>query len=236
MEWANFEGDKIRATPNSIGYCAGCGTKLTPRCGLNNKWHWAHPPKTCDPWYEPESKWHINWKNLFPKEQQEVRMEDHRADIKGKNYVVELQHSPISTDEIYERENFYRDMIWIFDLREPFKKGHFTIKEQDLSNDPYPVHYSDWEICQWSWSWMRKSIISCKAPVLLHLEKGLLLNVYNFQRKGYAHRISKSSLLNEVNGDPVGLLKTMSFSPILYKPNELYEMRGFGHHRNRIFY
>lgn len=96
--------------------CSGCGDDVIAKCGEIKIWHWAHVNKECDSWYEPESAWHIGWKSLAPPDNQEVVIGPHRADIRtSKGTVIELQHSPISPEEIREREQFYGDMIWIFD-------------------------------------------------------------------------------------------------------------------------
>jgi hypothetical protein len=42
----------------------------------------------------------------------------HRADIKSPKCVIELQSSSISVDEVYERESFYENMVWVLDARE----------------------------------------------------------------------------------------------------------------------
>lgn len=91
-------------------------------------WHWAHKSLIdCDPWYEPESQWHVDWKMLFPADCQEVVVGRHRADVKTARGVIEFQRSHISMAEISEREEFYGDMVWIlkgedfeqnFDIRE----------------------------------------------------------------------------------------------------------------------
>jgi competence CoiA-like predicted nuclease len=92
------------------------------KCGSINIWHWAHVTTVdCDAWGEPESEWHLNWKRGLPLDWIEVVMEDddckHRADIRlPTGLVIELQHSPISVEEIQKREAFYQNMIWIFDL------------------------------------------------------------------------------------------------------------------------
>lgn len=115
MRYANNrEGDKIEATPNVEAYCPGCKSKLLPKCGSINIWHFAHKNTDCDTWYEPETKWHREWKDNYPKKWQEVVIGNHRADIvTDKNVVIELQNSSISKDEIVERERFYKKMIWI---------------------------------------------------------------------------------------------------------------------------
>ena len=44
------------------------------------------------------------------------------ADIIGTNdCVIELQHSAIAADEIAEREDFYGNMVWVFDATERFE-------------------------------------------------------------------------------------------------------------------
>lgn len=46
----------------------------------------------------------------------EVSRGEHRADIVAKDgAVIELQHSPISVDEILARERFYGKMLWLID-------------------------------------------------------------------------------------------------------------------------
>lgn len=115
MIWAEKNGEKVRAEPNVVAKCSICNEIVVPKYGQIKVWHFAHKSnKDCDDWYELESEWHKSWKDLFPKEQQEVIVGKHRADIKlqsGK--VIELQSSSISSKEIREREDFYGNMIWI---------------------------------------------------------------------------------------------------------------------------
>jgi competence CoiA-like predicted nuclease len=117
---------KIEATPSSTGYCPGCGEQLIPRCGNIRVWHWAHKSShDCDTWHKPETEWHIGWKKLFGRENCEVVIHPHRADILGNmNVVIELQHSKISAEEIEERETFYKKMIWVVDAS-PFLENLF---------------------------------------------------------------------------------------------------------------
>jgi hypothetical protein len=116
------EGTKILAEPEAVGTCPGCDDKIIPKCGEIVSWHWAHYARPdCDPWWE-ESDWHRWWKARFPADGVEVTMGPHRADVVARSTVIELQHSPISTAEIREREDFYTAqagrMAWIFDARD----------------------------------------------------------------------------------------------------------------------
>ena len=113
-------GQSVRANPGIQAVCPGCGEQVIAKCGELVTWHFAHRSNhDCDRWSEPESEWHQGWKRLAPVERCEVVIGPHRADIVSPTgTVVELQHSSISTQEIRERETFYRDMVWLFDLRE----------------------------------------------------------------------------------------------------------------------
>ena len=107
------------------------------------------------------------WKDCFPKDWQEIVHVDqltggkHVADVKmPTGLVVEIQHSPISQQELQSRENFYGDMIWIVDARD--LSGYFTLgTSRDLATcDPMTYHF------QWiskstllkRWSWARKPV------------------------------------------------------------------------------
>ncbi len=118
MIWATNkykEGIRKLASPQEKGFCPSCGEEVISKCGEIKIWHWAHKSNfECDDWYEPESKWHIDWKNNFSKERQEIIIGKHRADIKTKKgIVIELQNSFISSQNIEEREEFYGNMIWL---------------------------------------------------------------------------------------------------------------------------
>src|SRR5262245_28172785 len=77
--------------------------------------------RTCDHWWEPETKWHRDWKNHFPKDRQEVihtagNGERHIADVKTESGVVlEFQGSHLRRDERESRESFYQNMVWVVD-------------------------------------------------------------------------------------------------------------------------
>lgn len=114
MIWANSNEKRIKATPKDRAICPYCNQEVIAKCGSIKIWHWAHKSNiNCDSWYEHESKWHINWKNEFPKEQQEVIIGKHIADIKTKDFVIELQNSSLSPEKIIEREKYYKKMIWL---------------------------------------------------------------------------------------------------------------------------
>jgi competence CoiA-like predicted nuclease len=107
------------ATPHTRSTCPGCHGELLSKCGPIVTWHWSHLADDCDPWSEPESEWHRQWKRLLRAEldaKLEVVMPPHRADIVlfgGR--VLELQAGYLSAEQIEDRERFYgRNMIWLY--------------------------------------------------------------------------------------------------------------------------
>lgn len=128
---ANDEfGNKIAidmASPEGKYYCPICGSQLiTKAIGSQNRAaHFAHKRNNIclDSWSYDMSEWHRNWQNFFPINCREVVLEfngiKHRADILINNTIIEFQHSPISAQEISDRNKFYTmlgyDVVWVFD-------------------------------------------------------------------------------------------------------------------------
>lgn len=198
MDWAKRGEQRVKAERGITACCPTCGAPLQPKCGEIVKWHWAHHGGDCDPWHENETLWHLNWKRLFPDEWQEVILPPHRADIRTPRMVIELQHSAISPAEIREREAFYGDMIWIFDL---------TRSKKQLSFPRYGPVAPGVEMIVWQR--VKRSIFACRKPVLFHLGKGQLLNVYGFgyhpdlgYQSGFYHAYSKEEFLAAVGATP----------------------------------
>jgi len=144
MEFALSEDKKrIKAAKYTKGFCEICREPLIPKCGAIYKAHWSHKAgKDCDPWWEPESDWHRNWKNLVDENFREVVIEKngekHRADIQLlSGIVIELQNSPLSISERCERENFYERMIWIIHLPKAKIELIKHCYEENLFSDYY---------------------------------------------------------------------------------------------------
>ena len=130
------DGSKILATPRARAVCPECGRVVIARCGEINVWHWGHEKRgDCDVWGEHETAWHLGWKRYFSPEYVEVSVRkggvSHRADIRtSEGVVIELQHSPLSPDEIAEREEFYGRMVWVFDVEEPFEEERLEFRSK----------------------------------------------------------------------------------------------------------
>lgn len=123
MKFAIIDGNKIEATKGAKGFCQSCGTEMIAKCGEFKINHWAHKKiQQCDTWWEKETEWHREWKGNFPIEWQEIIQfdnftnEKHIADVRtDKDLVIEFQHSHIDPIERRQREDFYKNMIWIVD-------------------------------------------------------------------------------------------------------------------------
>jgi hypothetical protein len=108
----------------------------------------------CDPWQECESEWRRSWKAYVSPERAEVCYGEHRADLLASDdCVVELQHSPISVNEISAREAFYGRMVWLLD------GACFW--------DQFRVEKSGEEAI-FTWAHARPSWLSARKPVFIH--------------------------------------------------------------------
>ena len=136
-------------------FCPVCNEKLSIKAtySLSVRPHFAHKKGTecLDDWKLDMSEWHYNWQCQFPEEYREVVVEKdekkHRADVLINGYVIEFQHSPISRDEIKERNKFYTNcgykVIWVFDANDKIKNTF------DNNGSIDPVRLQAWERLEW---------------------------------------------------------------------------------------
>jgi hypothetical protein len=122
------------------------------KCGDIVVWHWSHRADECDPWYEPESDWHLQKKLAFPPEWQEVVVGNHRADVKTPTIVIELQASSLAPEEITERESFYGRMVWVLRGSDFWDSLNFRQRDGFVS---------------FRWKWPRKSWWFATKPVYI---------------------------------------------------------------------
>ncbi len=94
-------------------------------------------------------------------------MGNHRADLMlyqaggHEALVVELQHSPISVEEVRERESFYGNMIWILD-------GNVFRKRFELRTPYQPSDYYTFR-----WKHPVKTWAFATKPVFIDFPKGV---------------------------------------------------------------
>ena len=138
-------------------YCPLCGRGLNVCQGSIKTAYFAHKANDLceDSWKYDMSEWHRSMQSRFPEEQREVVVrhhgKKHRADVLYGNQIIEFQHSPISMEEILERNHFYNsagyNVAWVFDLQDQYESER--INQWDC----------DWGIgFQWSYP---KSSLKC---------------------------------------------------------------------------
>jgi competence protein CoiA len=157
-----------------IGACPTCETEVFGRCGRIVTWHWAHRGSDCDPWAEPETPWHYQWKMSLRAKgamiEQTIQKgnERHRADcVFPDGTVLEIQHSPISVNEIEAREAFYDRMVWLFDTQDAASRGRLLLRRKpDRDTDTF------------RWKQPKKSIAYCGKPVFLDVAGDEIFHLY----------------------------------------------------------
>jgi hypothetical protein len=173
MLWANQGSEKIKAEPRTTATCPACGKTVIPKCGDIISWHWAHKTKDCDAWSEPESQWHLDWKDQFPKGWQEVVIGPHRADVKTPYGVIEFQKSSISVTEIKKRESFYGKISWVID------SSDWAIMGFDSYENELPEGTA-------RWLWPRKCWTQANGPIYLDRGENCIFFVTSiYERVGY---------------------------------------------------
>ena len=190
---------------------------MISKCGRYVAWHWAHKRRaSCDPWLEAETDWHLHWKDRFPKDWQEVvhvddqTKEKHIADVKTQSgLVVEVQHSPISEQELRSREHFYGHMIWIVDARD--LAGHFSVGMTYGLASIVPISY---HIRWWSSSKLLQRWSVATKPVYFDIhseDNSNLLRLMKFdsdENAGILSPIGSDAFVNAaLNGDPLPLMR-----------------------------
>ena len=182
MIWAIKNQNKILASPKNRAICPLCGDEVIAKCGEIKIWHWSHKKNfVCDTFGEPESEWHLKWKNYFPKKMQEVKIGNHIADIYNGKQVIELQSSPISSKQIREREKFYRSMVWILNGKTICKNLHY-----------FKIRYK--------WKWFPKSWLYAKKKVYIDEGNEFLYLLENVNSEVFFKKLSKIAFIIENGG------------------------------------
>lgn len=179
--------------------------------------HFAHKNKTeCDSWNYDMSEWHRAWQNFFPKECQEVIVQKdgikHRADVLINNTVIEFQHSPITAEEIAERNRFYTEcghkVVWVFDA-----EGKINNKNESV-NTLDPCLCAETDLC-----WKRpKREFSIKMPenvtVYLQYRTSILGSESSEPEQGFDLLL----LLKRTDSKQIEFYKTIDW---IEKPNKI---------------
>lgn len=159
--------------------CPLCGGGVILRQGSINVAHFAHRSNECaDNWHYDMSEWHYSMQKRFSEDQREVVVkymgQTHRADILHRNQIIEFQHSPISIEELEERNNFYNatgySVAWVFDVQEQYDSEAITIMDYDRA-------------LMYKWS-NPKRCLQC-FPQPKEYNKKLVIYLYWIDKDGY---------------------------------------------------
>lgn len=97
--------------------CVSCGREMILKRGAIRRHHFAHKGSAPGESKCNKGEWHVEWQSGF--DDVEVTMGSNRADIVSKGFVIEIQDSYISAEEIRNREHAYgENMMWIFNFTE----------------------------------------------------------------------------------------------------------------------
>lgn len=117
-------------------------------------WKYVDAKPSLPEGYENETEWHALWKDKVKPEYCEVICGDnneHRADIKTDEFVIEIQKSPISYEAAEERTRFYKDLtekrlIWIINVYYSWWKKNITIEriEGEVFSELKWAHKKKW--------------------------------------------------------------------------------------------
>ena len=242
MKFALVNNVRQEALKGITGSCPTCGQIMIAKCGNKMIHHWSHKGKLeCDPWWENETEWHRAWKNYFNNEWQEISHVDptsgeiHRADVKTpKQLVIEFQNSPINTEEVNSRENFYQNMIWIVNgTRRTKDYEKFSSDVEWLSkldgNANELVTENESFRCSLLKEWSQSRI-----PVFFDFNEAFLWALLPKQLgRTYFFKINKESLLNSLTNDEFDNLKKYWQGSI-----DKYEwyLRRMAEQRNSLFF
>tara|TARA_E500000081_G_scaffold14384_1_gene17526 strand:+ start:669 stop:1397 length:729 start_codon:yes stop_codon:yes gene_type:complete len=216
------------------------GTTWVAKMGEVNAHHWARKDgKYLIEEKESITKWHLDWQNTLENEcgmQLEVIRQDNntlrRADAlcKDRKVVVEVQHSAISSEDLYLRSNFWSDLgyqvIWVFsypkiDNQHQFSKANKTAvkppEEERLYevwekykkgtwslNDYDNLRYSRYPSYMKAFEEVKDIVIFLEGPENLYKVKDYLLleDAKSFKHSVRFVDFKKETFLSLLNGTP----------------------------------
>lgn len=134
----NNDGSK-----NTKAFCPCCGKSMVAKAGEVRIPHWAHcKAERCDEWWEPETEWHVEWRNRFLNVEGAVAKVEiehvlekngakHFSDVRINDELsLVLRRARLDENTINNRISFFGDLIWIVQG----KVSEYNRLERQLSN------------------------------------------------------------------------------------------------------
>lgn len=150
--------------------------------------------------YENETEWHIAWKSLVKDEYCEVICgvnNEHRADIKTLECVIELQYSHISLADAKERTKFYKELtgnriIWIINCYGPCVKGYIKVGKQVKGKNYYEFEWKR----QIKWVVDISELKDTHVYLDISINKKSMLRIWRHENKLYCFWEDKQKFYN----------------------------------------
>lgn len=200
-------GKLIEPFKGGRGICKCCGGEVIAKCDTVKVPYWSHKSEVeCDNWFEPMTKWHKDWQNQFPIENQEIVVfdkntnEKHIADIHtNEGITIEIQHSLIGIEEFISRCKFYKDLIWVIDGSKYFGDMRFKTENvytgyldlylnSELSNEFMSEIIPEYSIDEMNWVVVDREVIFILTKIQLYeLHKRLKNDTELKRRYGVNH-------------------------------------------------
>ena len=137
--------------------CPRCLQPVYARCGEKRISHWAHRSVIdCDPWSEPETQWHRDWKNLFGDMQEQLYDKNgikHLVDVKlPDETIIEFRRGGINeTGKNTRAAVFGKQLLWVVDCAhrpravERFERTEFARYQEHIpGHNVFSTYSPDW--------------------------------------------------------------------------------------------
>lgn len=184
----NEENKKVKAnTLGETAICQFCKSPLITTKNLSSILYWHHKSAytNCDKWYNSVSEWQFEWISNFPIEWQEVIIlndnDMHIANIKlPNNVILKFQDEKLTSEEIKKREEFFKNLIWIFNSTY-LGIFDFSIINQKILNDSFYLQINPFGKIKTNKSWdFKKYLINISKPLFIDLLHRIIYikNVY----------------------------------------------------------
>lgn len=214
MIWAIKNDERIKASPKQKAICELCNQEVISKCGSIKIWHWAHKKKfICDSFGEPETKWHYDWKKMFPEENQEIIIKECISDYcNNKKYshnhlnkfnhgdcvdcIFKSHRADIRTKNgiIIELQNSPLSSEKIIEREKTYKKLIWIINGETIAKNI--TFFTQ----KYKWKWFPKSWTLAKEKI--YIDKGdMFLYSIDLINKTF-HKISKTAFIIEHGGNP----------------------------------
>ena len=221
MIWAIKNNERITANPKQKAWCPICNNKVISKCGSIKIWHWAHKSNfECDSFKEPETKWHREWKENFPKECQEIIIkkikyitnlgifydeikENFEIDLAKKHNIKIIYHiADIKTKKglLIEFQNSPISSKEIIEREKFYDNMIWVLNGKTIGKNLGYSYSKKRKRFSYHWKWFPKSWGSSKKPI--YIDKGndnlIYVNLFNKDAK----KLSKIAFIIEQGGNP----------------------------------